>query len=132
MTLNGLTRSGLIRSSGRIRSSGPIRFGLPQKSGGLLLIGRWNRHDSRLVECTRDHKPEIPEEKARIEATGDPPGEVREVSPEHFRIFIKGEEFPGITMSRAFGDFACAERGVSQLVSVSLAEAVDILDQNVA
>ncbi len=38
------------------------------------------------------------------------------MSPEHFRIFIKGEKFPGLTMSRAFGDFACAERGVIQVL----------------
>jgi chromosome segregation protein len=34
-------------------------------------------------------------------------------------------------MNRLFG-VTMAERGVSQLVSVSLQEAVDILDQNVA
>jgi chromosome segregation protein len=34
-------------------------------------------------------------------------------------------------MNRLFG-VTMAERGVSQLVSVSLSEAVDILDQNVA
>ena len=36
-----------------------------------------------------------------------------------------------VRMNRLFG-VTMAERGVSQLVSVSLAEAVDILDQNVA
>merc|ERR1719265_123231 len=54
------------------------------------------------------------DEKARIEATGNPPGEVREVGEGNFRIYIKGENYPGLTMSRAFGDFACCERGVIQ------------------
>lgn len=84
-----------------------------------LYLASWNRHDSRLIECTRDHKPNLPEEQARIESTGDPPGEVREVGEGSYRIYIKGENFPGLTMSRAFGDFACCERGVTQVPEYS-------------
>merc|ERR1712151_884019 len=40
-----------------------------------------------------------------LEAAGS---EVREVDPEHFRIYQAGSVFPGLTMSRAFGDTACA------------------------
>merc|ERR1740122_75952 len=44
-----------------------------------------------------------------LEAAGS---EVREVDKENFRIYRKGTPFPGLTMSRAFGDTACG--GVSQ------------------
>jgi len=79
-----------------------------------IMVSSWNRHNSDLVKISDDHKPEIPAEKARIESHGDPPGEVREISPSEHRIFIKGQNFPGLTMSRAMGDLACSSRGVIQ------------------
>jgi len=74
-----------------------------------IAVGSWNRRDSRLVFGTKDHKPGHPEERARLEGAGS---EVREVDEDNFRIYLKGTAFPGLTMSRAFGDTACA--GVSQ------------------
>jgi len=68
-----------------------------------IMIGSWNRRDSRMVFCTQDHKPELPEERARLEAAGM---EVREAG-EGFRIYLRGESVPGLTMSRAFGDSLC-------------------------
>jgi len=69
-----------------------------------IMLGSWNRRDSRMIFCTSDHKPNLPEEKARLEAAGS---EVREVDPDNHRIYIPGTSFPGLTMSRAFGDTAC-------------------------
>mmetsp|Transcript_100846 Transcript_100846/g.252827 ORF Transcript_100846/g.252827 Transcript_100846/m.252827 type:complete len:980 (-) Transcript_100846:61-3000(-) len=69
-----------------------------------IMLGSWNRRDSRMIFCTKDHKPELPEEKARLEASGS---EVREIDPGSFRIYLPGSNFPGLTMSRAFGDTAC-------------------------
>lgn len=74
-----------------------------------IAVGSWNRRDSRLIFATTDHKPNLPEEKARLEAAGS---EVREVDEDNWRIYLKGTSFPGLTMSRAFGDTACG--GVSQ------------------
>lgn len=75
-----------------------------------VMLGSWNRRDSRMIFCTKDHKPELPEEKARLEAEGS---EVREVDEGSWRIYLKGSNFPGLTMSRAFGDTACA--GISRV-----------------
>lgn len=75
-----------------------------------IMLGSWNRRDSRMIFCTKDHKPELPEEKARLEAEGS---EVREVDEGSWRIYLKGSNFPGLTMSRAFGDTACA--GISRV-----------------
>lgn len=74
-----------------------------------IAVGSWNRHDSRLVFATKDHKPNLPGERARLEAAGS---EVREVDEDNYRIYLPGSTFPGLTMSRAFGDTACG--GVSQ------------------
>lgn len=74
-----------------------------------VLVASWNRRDSRLVFNTTDHKPQLPEERARLEASGS---EVREVDEGSWRIYRPGSTFPGLTMSRAFGDTACG--GVSQ------------------
>jgi len=70
-----------------------------------VMLGSWNRRDSRLIHGTKDHKPQDAEEKARLEAAGS---EVRQVDEESWRIYLKGSTFPGLTMSRAFGDTACA------------------------
>jgi cAMP-dependent protein kinase regulator len=69
-----------------------------------VMLGSWNRRDSRLIFCTQDHKPDLPEEKARLEKAGS---EVREIDPGNSRIYLPGSNFPGLTMSRAFGDTAC-------------------------
>jgi serine/threonine protein phosphatase PrpC len=74
-----------------------------------IMLGSWNRRDSRLIFCTSDHKPENAGEKERLEAAGS---EVREIDGGSYRIYLPGSQFPGLTMSRAFGDTAC--NGVSR------------------
>jgi serine/threonine protein phosphatase PrpC len=69
-----------------------------------IMLGSWNRNDSRLIYCTEDHKPENKGEKERLEAAGS---EVREIDGGSYRIYLPGSNFPGLTMSRAFGDTAC-------------------------
>lgn len=69
-----------------------------------IMLGSWNRRDSRLIFVTKDHKPENEGEKERLEAAGS---EVREIEGGSHRIYLPGSNFPGLTMSRAFGDTAC-------------------------
>jgi serine/threonine protein phosphatase PrpC len=69
-----------------------------------IMLGSWNRRDSRLIFCSDDHKPGNPGERERLEAAGS---EVREIDPGTHRIYLPGSTFPGLTMSRAFGDTAC-------------------------
>ena len=73
------------------------------------MLASWHRHDSRLLFETPVHKPENKEENARIKECG---GEVRELAPGHFRVFLEGQNFPGLTMSRSFGDYSCKNIGV--------------------
>ena len=44
-------------------------------------------------------------EKARIESCTEVAAEVRMLAPDHFRIYLRGEDAPGLTMGRCFGDF---------------------------
>lgn len=59
---------------------------------------------------TRDHKPNLPDEEERIKAAG---GEIKQFADDGpYRIFKPGETFPGINMSRAFGDTLSQQFGV--------------------
>jgi len=67
----------------------------------------------KILTETEDHKPESPKEKQRIEEMG---GEVRSKTyPDgwvNHRIFVKGERYPGLCMSRTLGDNCAKEIGV--------------------
>jgi serine/threonine protein phosphatase PrpC len=69
---------------------------------------------------TEDHKPQDPKEKERIEANG---GEVRSFKYEDdwtvHRAFIKGKNYPGLCMSRSFGDDCVKEHGINAVPDVS-------------
>lgn len=69
--------------------------------------------DKKLTFETEDHKPNTETEKKRIEASG---GEVREQRyPDgwvNYRIFIKGEDYPGLCMARTLGDQSVKDYGV--------------------
>ncbi|CAK0833222.1 unnamed protein product, partial [Prorocentrum cordatum] len=62
-----------------------------------IMVGSWNRHDSRMIFASKDHTPDLPEEKARLQAAGS---EVREVDPGTHRVYKRGSNFPGLSMSR--------------------------------
>mmetsp|Transcript_23305 Transcript_23305/g.51464 ORF Transcript_23305/g.51464 Transcript_23305/m.51464 type:complete len:747 (-) Transcript_23305:116-2356(-) len=70
-----------------------------------VLLGSWTRRNAGIVFCSQDHKPEVPEEKARLEEAGS---EVRQVDTDTYRIFFPGKNVPGLSMSRSFGDLAVA------------------------
>eukprot|EP00929_Paragymnodinium_shiwhaense_P003087 TRINITY_DN103499_c0_g1_i1.p1 TRINITY_DN103499_c0_g1~~TRINITY_DN103499_c0_g1_i1.p1 ORF type:complete len:996 (+),score=272.98 TRINITY_DN103499_c0_g1_i1:71-3058(+) len=58
------------------------------------------------VKLTRDHKPWLPEEKTRIESSGGMVGANR-------RVYVKDTRYPGLNMSRSFGDLLGHDVGVS-------------------
>jgi len=82
-----------------------------------------NCGDSRCVTCalgkktvvhaTRDHKADSPTEKQRIEASG---GEVRSRTFDDgfvtHRVYVKGEKYPGLAMTRSIGDDSAKSAGV--------------------
>lgn len=63
------------------------------------------------VDLTTDHKPNLPEEKARIEAAG---GRVVYDGGWNYRVYAKNHKGPGLNMSRAMGDlFGHYHAGIS-------------------
>lgn len=57
-----------------------------------------------------DHKPELLEEKLRIEKAG---GEIRKLPGNNpSRVYFKGREYPGLSMTRAIGDLVSQSIGV--------------------
>jgi len=93
------------------------------KATGSTVVWTANAGDSRcvigseehrnLIYETTDHKPDTPAEKERIENSG---GEVRtQTYPDgwvNHRIFVKGEDYPGLCMARTLGDESVKQHGV--------------------
>ncbi|CAE8589451.1 unnamed protein product [Polarella glacialis] len=118
-----------------------------QASGSTAVAAVWkgnkiysaNVGDSRCVvgyEKTRkmsfeteDHKPNNPDEQKRIEESG---GEVRsQTYPDGWtvhRIFVKGQDFPGLCMTRTLGDQSVKDHGVTPTPDVKMTE-VNFADQ---
>jgi len=72
---------------------------------------------------TVDHKPDLPEEKARIEKAG---GVVLFDGGWNYRVYAKGKKdsrgkrYPGLNMSRAFGDLGGSnDAGISAVPDVN-------------
>ncbi len=78
-----------------------------------VMLASWNRHDSREIFTSWAHVPEREGEKQRIEACGS---DVREVGEGSWRIYLKGKDIPGLTMSRALGDFMLGRKTRVMLV----------------
>jgi serine/threonine protein phosphatase PrpC len=67
-----------------------------------------------VIALSEDQKPNNESEKKRIEEKG---GEVRQLEDEDgpigpFRVFSKGQQYPGIAMSRSIGDILASDIGV--------------------
>jgi serine/threonine protein phosphatase PrpC len=78
------------------------------------------RQTLKCVKLTRDHKPELPDEKKRIEANG---GRVVFDGYANHRIYAKAGRYPGLNMSRCLGDLlGHQDAGVSAEPEVSIIE----------
>lgn len=67
-------------------------------------LGSWKDGDkSKLtgIALTRDHKPDLPDERARIEKNG---GRVIFDGYSNHRVYAKNARYPGLNMSRCLGD----------------------------
>ena len=54
------------------------------------------------VEITADHKPDIPHEHDRIVSSGG--SVIKPPMDFNHRVYVKGQKYPGLAMSRALGD----------------------------
>ena len=70
---------------------------------------------NKIFELSHDSKPDVPEEKKRIELIGGIVDQVKDENGERtgpFRVFMKNMEQPGLAMSRSFGDKKAKSCGV--------------------
>lgn len=68
--------------------------------------GAWVSQD-----LTQDHKPNLPQERMRIEQAG---GQVFFDGYSNWRVYVRGKRYPGLNMSRAMGDLLGAtDAGIS-------------------
>ena len=75
-----------------------------------------NRRNNNIIELSRDHKPDIPEEKIRIERSGGRVDKIYGMGP--YRVWFKNEDFPGLAMSRSIGDRLAHRVGVSDIPEI--------------
>lgn len=77
----------------------------------------------RAVALTRDHKPDMPDERARIESCG---AQVLSSGPEGKtkRVFTPQQSWPSINMSRSLGDLHAHTQGLSATAEVGATDQV--------
>ena len=66
--------------------------------------------ENNIIQLSRDHKPELPEEKKRIIECGGRVDKIYGMGP--FRVWFKNAEYPGLAMSRSIGDGYAHKVGV--------------------
>ena len=68
----------------------------------------------RIIQISKDHKPYLPEESSRILKNGGEIYQTEEFNDKigPFRIWLKGEKYPGIDISRSIGDSIATKLGV--------------------
>lgn len=76
----------------------------------------------RVRDLTRDHKPDLPEEKARIQARGAQVVGVGSYPNTTHRVFTLQQTWPSINMSRSLGDLHAHTQGLSCIPDVGLTE----------
>ncbi|CAG9316990.1 unnamed protein product [Blepharisma stoltei] len=74
------------------------------------ILGIKGENGYEALRLTIDHKPMLPEEKKRIEAKK---GQVRRLDNDiPYRVFVKDQNYPGLSTSRALGDVIAQQVGV--------------------
>ena len=72
--------------------------------------------NNRIIPLSRDHKPDLPEEKLRIERSGGRIDKIYGMGP--YRVWFKNKNYPGLAMSRSIGDGIAHQVGVSDIPEI--------------
>lgn len=64
----------------------------------------------KIEPLSRDHKPDLPDEKARIYRSGGTVDRIMDMGP--YRVWMEGKDYPGLAMSRSMGDQIAHSCGV--------------------
>ena len=80
-------------------------------SRAILINGLGN-----VIKLSRDHKPELSDEKKRIVAAGGRVDRIYGMGP--YRVWFKDGDYPGLAMSRSIGDTLAHKVGVSNVPEI--------------
>ena len=69
-----------------------------------------SENENKIIPLSRDHKPELPEEKERIIKCGGRVDKIFGMGP--FRVWFQDADYPGLAMSRSIGDGYAHKIGV--------------------
>ena len=72
--------------------------------------------ENKIIPLSRDHKPDLPEEKRRILESGGRVDQIYGMGP--FRVWFKDADYPGLAMSRSIGDGYAHKVGVIDLPEI--------------
>ena len=101
----------------------PIKLITANVGDSRIIIGKYfqNLNKWLSVDLTRDHKPSLPEEEKRILEKG---GRIEPMKDEDNtfigppRVWLKEQDYPGLAMSRSFGDRLAHSVGVSEVPEI--------------
>jgi serine/threonine protein phosphatase PrpC len=80
------------------------------------VVGRFTRGGWIVVPLSTDQKPDLPRERARIEAAGGRVEPFRDMAGNAVgphRVWLKHESVPGLAMARSLGDLVAEQAGVT-------------------
>ena len=97
----------------------PIKLITANVGDSRIILGRFDPFSQQWnsVDLTRDHKPSLPDEEKRILEKG---GRIEPMKDEDNafigppRVWLKQQDYPGLAMSRSFGDRVAHSVGVSE------------------
>ena len=97
----------------------PIKLITANVGDSRIILGKYfqNLNKWLSIDLTRDHKPSLPEEEKRILEKG---GRIEPMKDEDNtfigppRVWLKEQDYPGLAMSRSFGDRLAHSVGVSE------------------
>ena len=84
--------------------------------------------NNKVIQLIKDHTPDSIKEKERIYEMGGEVSRVEWADYGPFRIWFKGENYPGLAMSRSLGDFDAEKIGVINIPEIS---DIDIVEKNI-
>ena len=97
----------------------PIKLITANVGDSRIILGKYNEEKNTWIsaDLTRDHKPSLPDEEKRILSKG---GRIEPMKDEDNsfigppRVWLKEQDYPGLAMSRSFGDRVAHSVGVSE------------------
>ena len=84
--------------------------------------------NNKVIQLIKDHTPDSIKEKERIYEMGGEVSRVEWADYGPFRIWFKGENYPGLAMSRSLGDFDAEKIGVINIPEIT---DIDIIEKNI-